>query len=106
MSDQSIRMLVTYRPKEGKEDELFSYVQKHLPALRGTGLLADEPAGVFRATDKRSGKKYFVEMFSWRDPQAPNIAHQLPEVMAIWEPMTPLLENLELAVIEPADGDR
>lgn len=104
MADESVRMLVTYRPKEGKGEELFSLVRKHLPALRGTGLLADEPTGVYRATDKRSGKKYFVEMFSWRDAQASNIAHQLPEVMAIWEPMTPLLEGMELAVIEPADG--
>ena len=102
----SVRMLVTYRPKEGKAEELFSFVQKHLPALEGTGLLADEPTAVYRATDKRSGKSYFVEMFSWRDEQAPNVAHQLPEVMAIWEPMTPLLEGLELAVIEPVDGNR
>ena len=105
MTDGPVKMLVTYRPKEGKGDELFSYVQKHLPALRGTGLLADGPAAVYRATDKRSGKSYFVETFSWRDAQAPNIAHQLPEVMAIWEPMTPLLEALELAVLEPVDGD-
>lgn len=106
MANGPVRMLVTYRPKEGKGEELFSYVMKHLPALKATGLLADEPAAVYRATDKRSGKKYFVEMFSWRDEQAPNIAHQLPEVMAIWEPMTPLLDGLELAVIEPADGDQ
>jgi quinol monooxygenase YgiN len=100
-----MRMLVTYRPKEGKGEELYSYVRKHLPALRQTGLLGEGPAEVFRATDKRSGKQYFVEMFSWRDEQAPNIAHQLPEVMAIWEPMTPLLEGLELAVLEPANGN-
>jgi hypothetical protein len=105
MSNQPVRMLVTYRPKEGKGEELFSYVQKHLPALRGTGLLADEPTAVYRAADKRSGKQYFVEMFSWRDAQAPNVAHQMPEVIAIWEPMTPLLEGLELAALERVDGN-
>src|SRR5436190_13280536 len=99
-----VRMLVTYRPKEGKADELLAIIHKHLPALRGTGLLADEPTGVYRATDKRSGKSYFVEMFSWRDDQAAGIAHQTPEVMAVWEPMTPLLEGLELAAIEPVVG--
>lgn len=52
------------------------------------------------ATDKRSGKSYFAEMFSWRDEQAPGLAHQMPEVMAVWEPMTPLLDGMELAAIE------
>ena len=106
MTTQTVKMLVTYRPKEGKADELFSLVQKHLPALEGTGLLADEPTALYRATDKRSGKSYFVEMFSWRDAQAPNIAHQTPEVMAVWEPMTPLLEGMELAILEPAGGNQ
>jgi len=106
MADQPVKMLVTYRPKEGKAEELFSLVQKHLPAVKATGLLADEPTALYRATDKRSGKSYFVEMFSWRDGQAPNLAHQMPEVMAIWEPMTPLLEGMELAVIEPVDGNQ
>jgi hypothetical protein len=101
-----MRMLVTYRPKEGKGEELFSYVQKHLPVLRGTGLLAEGAAtALYRATDERAGTTYFVEMFSWRDDQAPDIAHQLPEVMAIWEPMTPLLVVLGLAVLEPVDGN-
>jgi hypothetical protein len=41
-------------------------------------------------------------MFSWRDEQAAGIAHQTPEVMAVWEPMTPLLESLEISVIDAA----
>ena len=105
MAKQPVKMLVTYRPKEGKGAELFELVKKHLPALKRVGLLADEPTAIYRATDKRSGKSYFVEMFSWRDEEAPGIAHQLPEVMAVWEPMTPLLDGLELAAIEPVRGE-
>jgi len=41
-------------------------------------------------------------MFQWKDEKASEIAHQTPEVMAIWEPMGPILENLQLTQIEPA----
>jgi hypothetical protein len=103
---QPVQMHVTYRPKQGKEEELFALVKKHGPALMSTGLLAGDPPVVYRATNKRSGQTFFVEMFSWRDDQAAGLAHQTPEVMAVWEPMTPILENLELAVIERVSGGR
>src|SRR4026209_39463 len=72
---------VTYRPKKGKEQELFDLVKKHWPVLKGLGLSTNEPAKVYWATDKRSGQVYFIEIFSWRDEKAPDIAHQTPEVM-------------------------
>jgi hypothetical protein len=95
-----LKMHVTYRPKKGKTEELLDLVMKHGPALETTGLIVDGPPAVFRATNKRTGEVFFVETFSWRDEEAPNLAHQMPEVMAVWEPMTPILDNLELAVIE------
>ncbi len=92
---------VTYRPKKGKEEQLFALVKKHWPVLKGLGLSTNEPAQVYRATDKRSGAVYFIEIFSWRDGKASDIAHQTPEVMAVWETMGPVLEGLELAALEP-----
>lgn len=97
---EPVKMHVTYRPKPGREEELFALVKKHWPALRSTGLAVDDSIELYRATDKRSGQQYFVEIFSWRDAKAPEIAHQMPEIMAIWEPMTPMLDRLELAVLE------
>ncbi|MEN3370649.1 MAG: hypothetical protein V7609_2792 [Verrucomicrobiota bacterium] len=99
-----IKMHVTYRPKKGKAEELLGLVLKHGPALEATGLIVGGAPAVYRATDKRSGETSFIEMFSWRDDEAPNLAHQMPEVMAVWEPMTPLLENLELTAIEQISG--
>jgi hypothetical protein len=96
---------VTYRPKKGKEEEIFALVKKHWPALKAIGLSTNEPAKVYRATDKRSGQVYFIEIFSWRDAEASSIAHQTPEVMAIWEPMGPNLEGLELAQLEPISDE-
>jgi hypothetical protein len=96
---------VTYRPKKGKEEELFSLVKKHWPILKEIGLSTNEPAEVYRATDKRSGQVYFIEIFSWRDAEASTIAHQTPEVMAVWETMGPVLEGLELAALEPISAE-
>jgi quinol monooxygenase YgiN len=96
---------VTYRPKKGKEEELFALVKKHWPMLKGTGLVTNEPAKLYRATDKRSGAVYFIEIFSWRDERAPDIAHQTPEVMSVWETMGPVLEGLELAALEPFSAE-
>ena len=92
---------VTYRPKKGKESELLALVQQHWPVLSRLGLVTKDPAEVYRATDKRSGQVYFIEIFSWRDEKAPDTAHQTPDVMAVWETMGPVLEGLELAALEP-----
>jgi hypothetical protein len=93
-----------YRPKAGQEDALFALVKKHWPVLSRAGLVTATPAQVYRATDKRTGRPFFIEIFSWRDEQASGLAHQLPEVMSIWEPMGPMLEggpSPELAHVEP-----
>ncbi len=107
-----VMMHVTYRPKKGKEEALFALVKKHWPALKKAGLSTKDPATIYRATDKRSGQVYFIEIFSWRDGQASGIAHQTPEVMAIWEPMGRVMEGfggssspMELAEIEPVSAN-
>jgi hypothetical protein len=99
-----LMMLQIYRPKVGQEEALFDLVKKHWPAVRTAGLATADPPLIYRATDKRTQRPYYVEIFSWTDANAPQLAHQMPEVMAIWEPMGPMIENgpsPELAVIEP-----
>ena len=93
--------LVIYTPKKGKDKELEGVVEKHWPTLNRLGLVTKEPAKIWRATDKRTGEVYFVEMFSWKDAEAPEIAHQTPDVMATWETMGAFMEDLKLAAIEP-----
>ena len=91
---------VVYRPKKGKEDELLALVKKHGPALESTGLITGPKPLAHRARNVRTGEVFFVERFEWRDEKASGIAHQTPEIMAVWEPMTPILESLEIAVLD------
>ncbi len=96
-----VKMLCIYRPRKGREDELLALVERHWPALHTVGLVTDEPAIVYRATDKRTGRIFFVEIFSWRDAQASAVAHETSEVRAVWGPMEDVLEKMDLAIIEP-----
>jgi hypothetical protein len=101
-------MLQIYRPKPGQEEALFALVKKHWPALKRAGLVSSDPPLVYRATDKKTKRPFFVEIFAWKDEKSPGIAHQMPEVMAIWEPMGPMIEggpSPELAHLEAVSVD-
>lgn len=70
---------------------------KHWPALSGAQLVTDEPAVVYRGLPKgdESATTTYVEIFSWASESAPHTAHELPEVLAVWEPMGALCESME-----------
>src|SRR5262245_24506208 len=97
--------LVIYRPKPGKENELQALVEKHWPVLDKLGLVTSDKAQIWKARDKRRDggpeAPYFIELMSWKDEKSSDIAHQTPEVMAVWEPMGGVLEDLKIVKLEP-----
>lgn len=96
-----VRNIVTYVPKAGKEAELLALVKQHEAALRQADLVTAEPFRVWRAFDIRKKRVAFMESFQWKDGRASDVAHQTPEVMAVWEPMGPVLEELTICEVEP-----
>jgi hypothetical protein len=58
---------------------------------------------VWKAVGK-GGKVKFVERFDWVDRQAPDLAHQHPAVMAMWEPIGALCEEMDFSVVEVVAG--
>ena len=96
-----VTMLVSYHPKAGREAELQRLVADHWPTLHRLGLVTDVKAQVWRAHEKGADRPFFVELFQWKDDKASDIAHQTPEVMAVWETMGPVLEKLSLVEVEP-----
>lgn len=96
-----VTVLVTYRPKKGKEARFLTLLKRHWPTLEKAGLVAPSPPRIWKASDKRTRRTYFVEMFEWRDARASDTAHRTREVMAVWGPMEPLLEGMELALVKP-----
>lgn len=96
-----VGVLVTYRPKKGKEARFFTLLKRHWPTLQRAGLVTATRPRIWRARDKRTRRAYFVELFEWRDAKASGAAHRTPEVLAVWGPMEPLLETMELAAVKP-----
>jgi quinol monooxygenase YgiN len=94
-----VTVLCIYRPKKGQEKQFLALLKKHWPALKAAGLVSRELPQIYRATDKAK-KIFFVEIFQWKDAQAPGAAHQMPEVMAVWEPMGALAEEMNFSQME------
>jgi hypothetical protein len=92
--------LCRYWVKPEKEAEFRKLLDQHWPLFRKLGLVADEPAHlVFRGTDKARGI-FYVEIFPWKDGEAAQRAHSLPEVAAVWEPMGGCCTELEFPEVE------
>ncbi|HKU99876.1 MAG TPA: hypothetical protein VJR58_31565 [Vineibacter sp.] len=90
-------VVCTYRVKPGAREAFLTLLRKHWPALRDAGLATATPALHFEAVvggDSRHNETgtTFVEIFSWSGPEASQIAHNMPAVMAVWEPMGALVE--------------
>ena len=99
-----VTMHCVYRPKVGQEAALLELVRAHWQVLHAAGLTTDTPAQVYRATERHSDRPFYIEIYSWRDENSAGLAHQLPEVMKIWEPMGPMIDggpSPQLAVLEP-----
>lgn len=96
-----VKVLCTYRPKKGMERRVLALLKKNWPTLRKAGLVTTEPATLYRATDQHSGKVCFLESFSWKEGEASAAAYRNPAVRKVWDPMGPLIEGADYAVLEP-----
>jgi hypothetical protein len=100
-SKDPVHRLVIYHPKAGKLAELEAIVTRHGSVLRKSGLITEDPVRVYRGTDLRKPDQVFlVEQFFWRDGSASDVAHQIPEIMAVWETMGPHLDDMKLVTLE------
>ena len=101
-------VIVAYRPKSGKEDELLELVQSRIPTLRKEGLVSDRAPTIMRTRDGT-----IIEVSEWKSREAIDAAHKNPNVLAMWEkffalcdcvPLNTLAESGEtFAGFEPID---
>jgi hypothetical protein len=95
-----------YKVKPGKEAEMEKLLARHWPALHAVGLVTDEKARIYRGLpsgdpDGRHGaERVYIEIMVWKDRKSPELAHQTPEVMAVWEPMGAICEEMEFPSFE------
>jgi hypothetical protein len=87
MTNQSV--ICTYRVRAEAEEEFLKLLGKHWNTLHDLGFVTDDESLVFRELDARPT---YVEIFTWVEGGFER-AHNHPDVVAIWEPMEPLLED-------------
>jgi hypothetical protein len=99
-------VICIYRVRRGHEGEFMQLLRRHWPTLRSLGLASEKVPQHFQGAEQ-SGGPLFVEIFEWVSEEAAGVAHQHPEVMAIWEPMDKLTEprdgrpNMEFPHVRP-----
>ena len=94
--------LCRYWVKPEKEQEFRALLEKHWPVFQKLGLVADSPPHlVFRG--EHDGKVFYVETFPWKNAEAVERAHSLPEVAAVWEPMGNCCTSMEFPNVEQVD---
>lgn len=95
--------LCRYWVKPDKEAEFKALLARHWPTFQALGLVAaDPPHLVFRGQD-RDGRIFYVETFPWKDAEAVERAHSLPEVAAVWEPMGECCTSMEFPEVEQVE---
>lgn len=106
MADEPLINICRYKVKPGKAAEMEKLLAKHWPALHSVGLVTNEPARIYRGLpsgkpgDEHGADGVYVEIMTWRDRKGPQIAHQTPEVMAVWEPMGAICEEMDFPNFE------
>jgi hypothetical protein len=80
--------------KKGKEAAFKKILSKHGPTLIKAGLSPKGGPRVWKS-ECRGGKTVFLEHMQWKDVTSAHTAHQMPEVMAVWEPMGKLCTGME-----------
>ncbi len=101
-SEGPIDVLCIYRVKAGKDGEFRKLLAKHGPALKSAGLSSEMAPKIWKAETRRRPGVVYVEMMQWKDEHASAAAHQMPEVMAVWEPMGALTDEMEFLHLQPA----
>jgi hypothetical protein len=87
MTNQTV--ICTYRVRPEAEDEFVNLLAKHWHTLHDLGFVTDEESVVYREI---RGRPTYVEIFTWVAGGFER-AHDHPDVLALWEPMEPLLED-------------
>jgi hypothetical protein len=87
MTQQTV--ICTYRVRADAEDAFRALLRRHWPTLHELEFVTDDPPVIYREV---ADQPTYVEIFTWVEGGFEQ-AHEHPAVLAIWEPMDPLLED-------------
>ena len=82
-------VIVAYRPKPGKEQEILELVRDRVPTLRKEGL--------------RTKDGTIIEVSEWKSREAIDAAHKNPNVLAMWNKFFAVCDCVPLKTLAEAD---
>lgn len=90
-------VIVGYRPKPGKAEELRALTREHVGILRTEGLATDRPALAMEAKDGT-----VIEVFEWTSKEAINSAHSNPRVLELWARYAAVCDYVPVGTLDEA----
>jgi hypothetical protein len=90
-------VIVAYRPKPGKNDELQTLARDHVGILRTEGLVTDREPIIMTAADGT-----VVEVFEWVSKEAISGAHTNPRVLEMWGRYAAVCDYVPVATVAEA----
>ena len=91
-------VIVAYRPKPGKENEVIDLVRSRVPTLRKEGLVTDREPTIMRARDDT-----IIEVSEWKSHEAIDAAHKNPNVLAMWNKFFAICDCVPLKNLAEAE---
>jgi len=91
-------VIVAYRPKPGKENELVDLVRSRVPTLRKEGLVTDRAPTMMRSRDGT-----IIEVSEWKSREAIDAAHKNPNVLAMWNKFFAICDCVPLKTVAEAE---
>ena len=90
-------VIVAYRPKPGKENELIDLVRSRVPTLRKENLVTDRVPTIMRSRDGT-----VIEVSEWKSREAIDAAHKNPNVLAMWNKFFAICDCIPLNTLAEA----
>ena len=95
---KGVIVIVAYRPKPGKEEELLELVRGRVPTLRNEGLVTNREPTIMRARDST-----IIEVSEWKSHEAIDAAHKNPNVLAMWNKFFAICDCVPLKTLAEAE---
>jgi len=90
-------VIVAYRPKPGKGDEVLALVRSRVPNLRQEGLVTDRQPVIMSSRDGT-----IIEVSEWKSREAIDAAHKNPNVLAMWNTFSAVCDCVPLNTLAEA----
>src|SRR5947208_5950427 len=91
-------VIVAYRPKPGKENELVDLLRSRVPTLRKEGLVTDRAPTMMCSCDGT-----IIEVSEWKSQEAIDAAHKNPNVLAMWNKFFAICDCVPLKTVAEAE---